>query len=1171
MDSLSRGPLLGATRQVELGLHGLRRFRGPGPMHTLDAKTRPSRKLLQSRSGSIACAMGAAASSAKLKASKNRPTPRGKAEAKDPQHSTARERFEQRRRQWAQLYKSGQMEQESSMKLQADEDVLYEQQDERKNEDLKAKLRHLTDPGEVVKRLSRLTGDPWEFGVECLLSLGDLSSAREAVLAARERVPRKNWAEASVLLADSALKLEDSNEPVDQKLAEDLLAALIEAQRPSQALEVFVQLAVTDAQRAANLLKREREMRSKADPKVLEELKAGAEEIFEKVMERVRQSVKLSEEWDIAEAHRSQIGPGEAFGAWTSKPRIRDRWNTLLRLVAKRRHMPDVFEVCDARRACWVHADHSTTEFIARAAVATVNMTGLVDSFHAMPAPRFPEVVFLGWSNVGKSSLINALLHRTAVAPVSNMPGKTTQFHFYSINEKNAAFPQMTLVDVPGLGEAMADEAQTRHWRSTLDLYLKRRGNMLRQVFHLISCEVLLRRKRPSLLDMAVMEMCLRHRRDSEYTIVITKVDLIKSEEAMETVFQTMRRISARMSEKLGIRRVKIIPCSVKRIRGRILLWRRLWRSVDPELTLKVRPAKELKEVQKELDAMVEQGKIEDLSALAEQESNWDVWDYAMRGLVQLKQLRKTWQLLQQGPAEGFVRDNQEDDEDLMEDLEEDLMEEAELQVKDDGEASSSTQPADDVVEEAQEDEDLDLFQDVIEETGRLSAMQERVAVVLGEAALAREESAEPLDAPLAELIIERLQSEQSAAVAELLMEKAVCISRGEDELANAFSNTFAQLNELLTMAREDPRMTPWTADRWTRLILSIGRANQLCLIEKVFGYMKEFHVRGDKETDAAVAQLVVKSLDVAQQAPSLSGLTRLEGLPEVLLLGTAGMRNSDKSSIATAVVSMQPRRRLEDELAGEGQQGKKQGRRKSRPPKVYETKASVLRINCAEEGGPGIQVLDIPAPLRPSVTMVEKELAKSKKISAAAGGVWGSSTEAESSKSAGKKWREEVCSYLSSPREMQIAGTFHIVDARDFAKELADFVPSDLLPADQLSISQRLDELRAQGVNWLSPDDALIQDEVLRANPAHYVLVVADCSKLTLQNQGRSFHDFYVSSFVAQQRRDFLKEKLTHDAETAAARIEQPSTPKIRVLMADAEQFYQDQEFWRLLWACTE
>ena len=123
-----------------------------------------------------------------------------------------------------------------------------------------------------------------------------------------------------------------------------------------------------------------------------------------------------------------------------------------------------------ARKSCWVHADHSTTEFLARAAVATVELSGLVDSFHTMPPARFPEVVFMGWSNVGKSSLINALLHRTAVAPVSKMPGKTTQFHFYTINERNASFPQMTLVDVPGLGEAMADEEQTRPPESHVNL-----------------------------------------------------------------------------------------------------------------------------------------------------------------------------------------------------------------------------------------------------------------------------------------------------------------------------------------------------------------------------------------------------------------------------------------------------------------------------------------------------------------------------------------------------------------------------------------------------------------------------------------------------------------------------------------------------------------------------
>eukprot|EP00435_Cladocopium_sp_Y103_P031512 s2058_g8.t1 len=91
----------------------------------------------------------------------------------------------------------------------------------------------------------------------------------------RERVPGKNWAEACVLVADEALKVQESNELVDQSLAQELVSTLVEAERPCQALEVFTQLAVSDAQRAVNLLLREREMRSKADPEVLEELKAG--------------------------------------------------------------------------------------------------------------------------------------------------------------------------------------------------------------------------------------------------------------------------------------------------------------------------------------------------------------------------------------------------------------------------------------------------------------------------------------------------------------------------------------------------------------------------------------------------------------------------------------------------------------------------------------------------------------------------------------------------------------------------------------------------------------------------------------------------------------------------------------------------------------------------------
>eukprot|EP00435_Cladocopium_sp_Y103_P049676 s2058_g15.t1 len=204
-------------------------------------------------------------------------------------------------------------------------------------------------------------------------------------------------------------------------------------------------------------------------------------------------------------------------------------------------------------------------------------------------------------------------------------------------------------------------------------------------------------------------------------------------------------------------------------------------------------------------------------------------------------------------------------------------------------------------------------------------------------------------------------------------------------------------------------------------------------------------------------------------------------------------------------------------------------------------------------------------------VTMVEKELSQSKNVSAALGGVWGSSTEAESSKSSARIWRDEVISHLSAPRAVRMAGVFQVVDARDFAKELADLVPADVRSGDEVLVQKRLTNFVASVGNWLAPDDALVQEEIFRANPTHYVLVVADSSQLTLATSGRFLHKFYVSPFVAQQRRNFLKEKLLHDARIAAARI--PPTgdsPKISVLMADAEQFYHDWEFWRRLWECT-
>ncbi|CAL1152969.1 unnamed protein product, partial [Cladocopium goreaui] len=195
-------------------------------------------------------------------------------------------------------------------------------------------------------------------------------------------------------------------------------------------------------------------------------------------------------------------------------------------------------------------------------------------------------------------------------------------------------------------------------------------------------------------------------------------------------------------------------------------------------------------------------------------------------------------------------------------------------------------------------------------------------------------------------------------------------------------------------------------------------------------------------------------------------------------------------------------------------------------------------------------------------------ELSQSKNVSAALGGVWGSSTEAESSKSSARIWRDEVISHLSAPRTVRMAGVFQVVDARDFAKEVADLVPADLRPGDEVFIHQRLTNFVASVGTWLAPDDALVQEEIFRANPTHYVLVVADSSQLTLTTSERFLHKFYVSPFVAQQRRNFLKEKLLYDARIAAAKT--GGSPKISVLMADAEQFYHDWEFWRHLWECT-
>lgn len=83
------------------------------------------------------------------------------------------------------------------------------------------------------------------------------------------------------------------------------------------------------------------------------------------------------------------------------------------------------------------------------------------------PEPSLPEVAFAGRSNVGKSSLINRLLHRKKMARVSNTPGRTREINFFRVND------QFVLVDLPGYGYARISKEKRAEWRPLIEGYLR--------------------------------------------------------------------------------------------------------------------------------------------------------------------------------------------------------------------------------------------------------------------------------------------------------------------------------------------------------------------------------------------------------------------------------------------------------------------------------------------------------------------------------------------------------------------------------------------------------------------------------------------------------------------------------------------------------------------------
>ena len=132
-----------------------------------------------------------------------------------------------------------------------------------------------------------------------------------------------------------------------------------------------------------------------------------------------------------------------------------------------------------------------------------------------LPAPLGPEVAFAGRSNVGKSSLINALTGHRALARASNTPGRTRQLNFFDVGAG-----RLTLVDMPGYGYAQAGAAIKRDWQGLMFEFLRGRPT-LRRVVLLLDARIELKES-----DTAVME--LLDRAAVTYQLVLTKTDGVK-------------------------------------------------------------------------------------------------------------------------------------------------------------------------------------------------------------------------------------------------------------------------------------------------------------------------------------------------------------------------------------------------------------------------------------------------------------------------------------------------------------------------------------------------------------------------------------------------------------------------------------------------------------------
>ena len=163
------------------------------------------------------------------------------------------------------------------------------------------------------------------------------------------------------------------------------------------------------------------------------------------------------------------------------------------------------------------------------------------------PTPALPEVAFSGRSNVGKSSLLNRLVRRKALARVSNTPGRTREIHFFQVNR------QFVLVDLPGYGYAKISKDRRAEWRPLIEGFL-RNSRELRGIVQLLDL-----RRDPSEDDRGMFEFLAEVGLPT--IVALTKADKLRPAERRERI--------AAITDALGLDPEQVIPFSAVTGEGR--------------------------------------------------------------------------------------------------------------------------------------------------------------------------------------------------------------------------------------------------------------------------------------------------------------------------------------------------------------------------------------------------------------------------------------------------------------------------------------------------------------------------------------------------------------------------------------------------------------------------